>query len=447
MSKMTNALTDITQLKTLAEKILDDAKILGASQSEVNITLNKGFSVSAHGGDVETIEYNQDKIIEITTFFGKRSGSASISDFRPEAIRAAIEAACHIAKFTDEDPASGLAEKEELGFNYPTLDLASYWPITVEQAIELACQCEREALSIDKRIIRSEEVQVATTDALHLYANSNEFLGYYPSTQHEISCVLVGKQDDEMQRDYSYTVATDPKELKSISFVAHEAVERTVRRLGARKIPTMKTPVIYMAEEARGLLGLFIAAISGSHLYRKSSFLLDHLDKKIFPSFIHIQEKPYLPFALGSVPFDHDGVMTRENVFVEEGVLRNYVLNTYTARKLKMKTTGNAGGVHNLILSPGEKNLQALLKTMNKGLLITEMMGNGTNLVTGDYSRGAGGFWVENGEIQFPVQEITVAGKLQDIFARVSEVGNDVDIRGNVRTGSILIDEMMVAGS
>lgn len=447
MSEITKSLADLNQLQSLSQMVLQEAKKNGASQAEVSIALNKGFSVSAHDGEVETVEYNQDKVIEIGVFFGKRSGSASLSDMRPEAVRAAVEAACHIAKFTDEDPAAGLADKEELAFNYPQLDLAYHWPVSVEQAIALACECEREALAIDKRIMSIEEASVATTDAFYLYANSHGFMGSFPHTRHEISCVAIAKQGNEMQRDYGYTVAADPSQLQSISFVAKQAAERTLRRLGARQLQTMKTPVIFIAEEARGLLGHFMSAISGGSLYRKSSFLLDHLDKQIFPAFVQIQERPWLVQALGSSPFDDDGVATRENIFIENGMLRQYALSVYSARKLGMKTTGNAGGIHNLVINPGQQDLTGLLKTMGKGLLITEMMGNGANLVTGDYSRGVGGYWVENGEIQYPVQEITVAGHLQDMYMRIQEVGNDVDVRGNIRTGSILIDEMMVAGS
>lgn len=447
MSEIAKSFTDLSSLQKISNDILQEAKRLGASQAELSIALNKGFSVSAREGDVETVEYKQDKLIEINVLFGKRTGSASISDVRPEAVRAAVEAACHIAKFTDEDPAAGLAEHDELAFNYPHLDMAYPWTMTVEDAIEMACQCEREALAFDKRIMSAEETTVSTMEAFYLLANSNGFMGYYPYTRHELSCVLIGKQGDEMQRDYSYTVATDPLQLESISQVARQAAERTVHRLGAKQIRTMKAPVIYIAEEARGLLGHFISAISGGSLYRKSSFLMDHLDKKIFPAFMHMQEQPHLDRALGSVPFDDDGVATRANVFIEGGILRNYSLDVYTARKLGMKTTANSGGIHNLVVKHGNKDLPALLKTMGTGLLITEMMGNGVNLVTGDYSRGVGGFWVENGEIQYPVQEITVAGKLQDMYAGIQEVGNDVDMRGNIRTGSILIGEMMVAGN
>jgi len=447
MNDITKSFTDTSYLQQLSNDILQEAKRLGASQTELSIALNKGFTVSAHDGDVETVEYHQDKSIEISVLFGKRSGSASISDVRPEAVKAAVEAACHIAKFTDEDPAAGLAEKEELALQYPHLDMSYPWSVSVDEAIEMACQCEREALAMDKRIMSAEASTVTTMEAFYLYANSNGFMGCYPYTRHELSCVLIGKKEDEMQRDYGYTVATDPAQLKSVSYIAREAAERTVKRLGARQLRTMKTPVIYVAEEARGLLGHFIAAISGGSLYRKSSFLLDHLDKKIFPSFMHMQEQPHLERALGTVPFDDDGVATRSNVFIEDGVLRHYSLGVYSARKLGMKTTGNAGGIHNLVVKLGDKNLSGLLKTMGTGLLITEMMGNGVNLITGDYSRGVGGYWVENGEIQYPVQEITVASKLQDMYANIQEISNDVDVRGNIRTGSILIGEMMVAGS
>lgn len=446
MSNIQNITFDSHKFEEISQSILKQAKERGASQAEVVVAANKGFSVGAHGGDVETVEYHQDKSIEIKVYFGKRSGSSSLSDMQPEAVSAAVEAACHIAKFTDEDPMSGLADKSELAFNYPKLDLSFPWPISVERAIEIACACEKEALAYDKRIMSAEEVSVATGEGYFMYANSEGFVGHFPHSRHEISCVLIGKQGDEMQRDYSYTVAVHPHELIHPDIVAKEAAERTVKRLGARKLPTMKTPVIFAAEEARSLIGSFVAAISGGSLYRKSSFLVDHLGKKIFPSFMHIQEFPFLPHALGSSPFDGDGVATRENVFIEDGVLTNYILGVYSARKLGMKTTGNAGGVHNLVVKTGNKNFTELLKTMNTGLVITEMMGNGVNLVTGDYSRGVGGFWVENGEIQYPVHEITIAGKLQDMYAGIVEIGNDVDIRGNVRTGSILINEMMVAG-
>jgi PmbA protein len=433
-------------LQSIAENVLREAKHHGASQAEVSISSSQGFSVSAREGDVETVEYNQDKSISITVYLGQRSGSASLSDTRPEAVRAAVEAACHIARFTDEDPFAGLADKQDLAFNYPHADLAYPWSITVEKAIEMACQCEHEAIAYDKRIVSAEEATVTTTEGWYIYANSHDFIGYFPSTRHEISCVLIAKQGDEMQRDYSYTVAADAKQLVSVSQVASQAAEKTVRRLGAKRLQTMRVPVIFIAEEARNLMGHFAAAIQGSQLYRQSSFLVNHLGKQVFPSFMRIHEQPHLSCALGSSPFDADGVMTRPNIFVENGVLRCYALGTYSARKLGLKTTGNAGGVHNLTIDSSKKDLAALLKSMNKGLLLTELMGQGVNLVTGDYSRGASGYWVENGEIQYPVQEITIAGKLPSMYMAMVAVGSDVDTRGNVRTGSILLEEMMVAG-
>jgi PmbA protein len=437
---------DTEALQAVARDILAEAKRQGATQAEVGIALSKGFSVGARETQVETVEYNQDKVVDIKVYVGKRSGSASLSDLRSEAVNDAVSAACHIAKFTGEDTYSGLADKEEMGFDYPKLQLAYPWSLSVEKAIELACQCEREALAMDKRIMSAEEATVATGTQWNLYANSHGFTGSFAYTRHEISCILVAKGKAEMARDYSYTVAADPAQLDSVTQIAEEAVRRTVNRLGARQLRTMKTPVIFAAEEARGLLGHFVAAIAGSSVYRKSSFLADHLGKQIFPEFVHIQEFPHLPHALGSAPFDNDGVATRSNVFIQDGILQNYILGVYSARRLGMKTTGDAGGIHNLTIQPGTKNLAELLKTMGKGLLVTEMMGNGVNLVTGDYSRGVCGFWVENGEIQYPVHENTVAGHLKDMYARIVEVGKDVDTRGNIRTGSILIEEMTVAG-
>jgi PmbA protein len=434
------------ELLEVSEVILKHAAKLGADEAEVDIGANKGFTVVAREADVETIEYHQDKVIEVTVYFGKRCGSASLTDIRESAVHDAVEAACHIAKFTGEDPASGLADKEDLAFDYPDLPMTYPWDIAVNDAAKMACDCEEEALAYDKRIISAESAEVSTSQAFNIYANSLGFTGSYSYTRHEISCVLVGKQDDEMQRDYSYTVALDPKRLDSVSVVAKHAAERTVKRLGARKIKTQKAPVIFAAEEARGLLGHFNAAIQGGRLYRKASFLVDHLGKKIFPDFVHIQEHPHLLHGLGTVAFDANGVATRPNVFVEDGVLTSYALSVYSSRMLGMKTTGNAGGTHNLTIKTGDKDLPALLKTMGTGLLVTELMGQGVNILTGDYSRGVGGFWVENGEIQFPVHEVTIAGKLQDIYAGIAEIGNDVDVRGNIRTGSILINEMMIAG-
>jgi PmbA protein len=433
-------------LEQLVADILQEAARQGATSAEVDVAVNKGFSVQLRMGEVETVEYNQDKIIGITVFFGQRSGSASVSDLRPESLRAAVQAACNIARFTDEDSFGGLAEKSLLAFNYTAPDVYYPWNIAVADAIELARECEAIALAKDKRITNSEGVSIGTVEVLHGYGNSHGFIGIYPVTRHELSCVLIAKEGDEMQRDYSYTVNCDANSLESIQSIAEKAAERTISRLGGRRVPTCRVPVIFEAEAARGLVGHFISAIQGGSLYRKSSFLVDHLGKQIFPKHIQIDERPFLPKSLGSAPFDDNGVATQSNVFIKDGVLEKYSLGVYSARKLGMQTTGNAGGVHNLFISHGKNDLPALLKKMDKGLLVTELMGNGVNLVTGDYSRGMSGFWIENGQIAYPVEEITIAGKLPDMYGNLVEVGNDVDQRGNVQTGSILLEEMMVAG-
>ena len=434
------------RIQELVTDVLREAKKQGATSAEVDVSANKGFNVMVRMGDVETVEYNQDKIIEVTVFFGKRCGSASMSDIRPEAIRDCVKAACNIAKFTDEDEFSGLADKDLLAFNYPDIDLYYPWKISVPEAIDLGKECEAQALGKDKRITNSEGASVSTVNVWHGYGNSLGFLGVTPVTRHEISCVLIAKEGEEMQRDYYYSISCDPAGLEPIAKIANIAAERTVRRLGGRRMGTCKTPVIFQAEEARSLLGHFTGAIRGSSLYRKSSFLVDHLGKQIFPKNFTLDERPLLPKSLGSAAFDDDGVKTQPNVFIKDGVLQSYALGVYSGRKLNMPTTGNAGGVHNLFINTGDLDFDGLLKKMGKGLLVTEMMGNGVNIVTGDYSRGASGFWVEEGVIQYPVEEITIAGTLQDMYKNLVDVGTDVDKRGNIQTGSILLEEMMVAG-
>jgi PmbA protein len=433
-------------LKNIVADILQEARKQGASDTEVDIGVNKGFSVSARLGEVESVEYNQDKIIDITVYFGQRTGAASLSDLRPDAIRSAVAAACNIARFTDTDEYSGLADKELLAFDYPNLDLFHPWDISIEEAADLALRCESIALAKDKRITNSEGASVSSFGGWHVYGNSRGFLGIFSASRHDIACSLIAQDDEDMQRDASYTLACDPSLLESIEIVANKAAEKTIRRLGAERLSTRRAPVIFAAEEARGLLGHFVAAISGGNLYRKSSFLLDHLSKQVFPAHIRIDERPHLLKSLGSAPFDGNGVKTSPNVFIDKGILNSYALSVYSARKLGMHTTGNAGGVHNLFISTGNKDLPALLKSMGTGLLVTDLMGQGVNLITGDYSRGASGFWVEQGEIQYPVEEITIAGNLRDMYANLVEVGADVDKRGNIQTGSILLEEMMIAG-
>lgn len=433
-------------IRNLINDMLKEATKLGATDAEIAVGASKGFSVVARKGEVESIEYNQDKGFDITVYFGQKSGTATLSDLRPEAIHSAIQAACNIARFADVDDCNGIAEKDILAFHYPEPELYYPWNITVEHAIELACECEARALSHDKRLTNSDGVTIGTGEAWHGYGNTRGFIGIYPTTRHEISCVLMAKHGSEMQRDYSYTTAVDADDLESIGEVAKKAAERTIRRLGAKRLSTRRVPVIFSAEESRGLLGHFASAIQGGSIYRKMSFLLDQLDKSVFPKHIRIHEEPFLPKKVGSAPFDDDGVLTRPNVFIDQGILKTYALGIYSARKLGMKSTGNAGGTHNLFITTGDKNLPQLLKAMGTGLLVTELMGQGVNLVTGDYSRGASGFWIENGAIEFPVEEITIAGNLKDMYGNLVEVGNDVDRRGNIQTGSILLESMIVAG-
>ena len=434
------------QLRALVARILDEAKQQGASAAEANADVGQGLSVTVRLGEVETVEHNRDKGLAVTVYFGDRSGSASTSDFSDAAVRDTVRAACTIAKYTAADPFSGLADPELLARDIPDLDLYHPWPLTTEQAIDLARACETHAREHDKRIVNSEGATVGSHSGHGVYGNSNGFLGALASTRHSLSCAVVAQDAQGMQRDYWYTSARAAGDLISAEAVGVQAAVRTVRRLGARKLKTCQVPVIYEAPIASSLLSHFIGAIRGTSLYRRSSFLLDHVGKPVFAPHVHIFEQPHLRRGQGSAPFDNDGVATRARDIVRDGVLQGYVLDTYSARKLGLVTTGNAGGVHNLEIAAGALDLGGLLKQMQQGLLVTELIGFGVNNVTGDYSRGAAGFWVEHGEIQYPVEEITIAGNLKQMYRDLIAVGNDVDTRGNIRTGSILIGNMTVAG-
>ena len=433
-------------LKELVAEALAIAKQYGATAAEVSASIDDGFDSIVRMGEVETVEYQNDREIDVTVYFGHRKGSVCTTEIKLDSLAATIRAACDIAKFTGEDPYSGLADKALMARNFPDLNLYHPWQLTAEQGVELALACEAFAHKLDKRITNSDSVAVSSYESKYTYGNSHGFIGEIQSTQQEISCILIAEQNAEMERDYSYSVARDANDLLDIKTIATEAVERTVARLGAKKIKTCKVPVIYTPEVARGLLGHFISAISGSQLYRKSSFLLDTLGEQIFAPHVHIYEDPLLLKGLGSTAFDSDGVATAKKDFITDGVLKSYCLGAYSARKLKMQTTANADGVHNLTITPGKYDLNGLLKQMHKGLLITEVMGQGVNIVTGDYSRGVRGFWVENGKIQFPVTEITVAGNLREIFKNLIAVGSDIDYRSNIRTGSLLLNELTVSG-
>ena len=434
------------RLEQMVEDLLREARRQGASSAEAGVSQDSGLTVDVRMGELETIEHTRDQGLGITVYFGHRKASASTSDFSPEAIRETVQAACNIARFTTEDPCAGLADPGSMARTVPDLDLYHPWALTPEQAIELCIRCETAAREVDPRISNSEGATLNTHAGLQVYGNTHGFVGSYPSSRHSLSCAVVGREGDSMQRDYWYTAARAPEELEAAEQVGRRAGERTLARLGARRIGTCRVPVIFQAEMAVSLLRGLVGAISGSNLYRRSSFLLDSLEERLFPEFVHIHENPLLPRGLASAPFDSEGVATAPKDFVTGGVLKSYALSNYSACRLGMRTTGNAGGVRNLAIDPGEQDLDGLLALMDRGLLVTEMMGSGLNMVTGDYSRGAAGFWVENGEIQYPVEEITIAGNLKQMFAGLVAVGNDEERRGSIRTGSWLLGPITVAG-
>lgn len=436
-----------TRLKEVVERALAQAKQSGASSAEVAISLSQGLSVAVRLGEVETVEHTRDKGLGLTVYFGQRSGSASTTDFSPAAVNDTVRAACAIAQHTAEDAAAGLADPDRLAKVIPALDLYHPWHPSVDDLIDQARQCEDAARAHDKRIVNSEGASISTNEGVEAYGNSNGFLGSVATTRYSLSASVIAEDGAGMQRDYWWTVARRGNDLASPESVGREAAVRTVRRLGARKLSTRRCPVVYEASIANSLLSHFVSAVRGGALYRQASFLLNHLGKQIFAPFIHIHEQPHLLGALGSAPFDNEGVATAARDLVRDGVLQGYVLDSYAARKLKMQTTGNAGGVHNLTINPGALDLVGLLRQMGTGLLVTELIGFGVNTVTGDYSRGAAGFWVEGGELRYPVEEITIAGNLKDMFQTIVAVGNDVDMRGSMRTGSILVESMTVAGS
>ncbi|MBK8181583.1 MAG: metalloprotease PmbA [Candidatus Competibacteraceae bacterium] len=433
-------------LETLVADILAEARVQGATSAEAAVSCSSGLSVTVRLGQVETLEHHRQRGLGVTVYIGQSRGTASTADWRSQAIHDTVRSACAIARYTAADPYAGLADPERLARAVPDLDLYHLWPLVAEEAIVLARECEAAALTHDSRIRNSEGAGIATHTGLAIYGNSHGFCGGYATTRHSLSCSVIAQDDSGMQRNHWYSVARDPTELAAAAAVGQKAARRALRRLGSRRLETRQAPVLFAPELARGLIGHFIAAVRGGALYRKASFLLDRLGTAVFPAFVTIYERPHLPKALASAPFDGEGVATADRDLVSGGLLQGYVLDSYSGRRLGMQTTGNAGGVHNLIVEPGTLGQEALLRQLGTGLWVTALLGHGVNLVTGDYSRGASGFWVENGEVQYPVHEITIAGNLNDMFKNILAVGNDVDARGGIRCGSLLLEPMTVAG-
>lgn len=433
-------------IKNIMQKVLEMAHKEGATSAQTYCNHDVGFSVDVSGGQTETVQFHEDSSISITVFDGYKKGSASSTDLCDKALESMVRYACDIAKISSSDQAFGLADKELMATDIKDLALFYPWDVDPQQAIVQALECERLAL-LDKRIFKAESVNVSTMSGSHGYANTHGFNEVLSGSRHSISCCLIAKHNDMMQRDYEYSTSRNPDNLASLKIIAKNAIDKTLSRLNARKVKTQKVPVVFSNRVSSGLISSFLNSISGSNLYRKNSFLLNSLGQKIFPEFMNIYEQPYLLGALGSSPYDSEGVQTRNNVFVDKGILNLYVLGSYSARKLGMQTTANSGGVFNLTVDANADSLEQIIAPINKGLVVTELMGQGVNILTGDYSRGASGFWIENGQIAYPVEEITIAGNLKDMFSQISAVGKDVNPNHAIKCGSILIDHMIVAGN
>lgn len=437
----------ISEVKDAVSEVLEHAKKLGATAAEAAMSSTSGLSVSTRMGEVETIEFNQDGGLGISVYVGNNKGSASTADLNPKTLRTVVEKAIDIAKFTSDDPFNGIANKELLEFAPQDLDLYHPWEVSPEQGVEFCHQAEQAALNADERIVNSDGASFSSHQGLRVYGNSHGMIAGYPRTRHSISTMVIGKEGEQMQRDSAYTIARHKDDLNDAAKVGLEAATETLAKLNSQKLGTMKVPVIFRADIANSLFGHLVSAIGGGALYRKSSFLLDSLGTKVFSDCVNISERPHLLKGLASSPFDAEGLKTVDREIIQGGELQTYLLASYAARKLSMAPTGHAGGIHNWLVEQTHADLKALLKTMGTGLLVTELMGQGVNTVTGDYSRGAAGFWVENGEIQYPVSEITIAGNLKDMFKAVVGLGGDIERRGGIQTGSVLIEQMQVAGS
>jgi PmbA protein len=436
----------LDRLAELAQDVVRRCHAAGASDAEVGASIDTGLSVNVRLGEVETVEHNRDRAFGVTVYFGRRKGSASTADLAPDSIAKTIEQACAIAKFTEEDPFAGLADPARLARTFPDLDLWHPWNLDAQAAIAIGIEIEDAGRALDG-IANSEGASVQSGESLGVYATSQGFVGRERGTRHSLSCSLIAQDGNGMQRDYWYETVRAAPDFPDFATIGRKAAERTLARRDARKLDTRQCPVLFAPEVARGLVGHLVAAVSGGALYRKASFLLDHAGRQLFPDFVEIAERPHIPRGQGSGNFDSEGVATVDSDLIHGGVLQRYVLGSYSARKLGLQSTGNAGGVHNLVVKPGSDDFVGMLKKLGTGLLVTEVMGQGVSIVTGDYSRGAAGFWVENGAIAYPVEEITIASTLRDMFAGIAAVGADVDRRSHILTGSVLIERMTVAGS
>jgi PmbA protein len=448
---MTSATTtdndfDEAQAMAVIRQALDLAKADGATAAEASFGKSAGLSVTVRQGELETLQHQRDKSLQVTVYAGLRKGSASTTDLGTAALRKTIEAAHAIARHAGEDPCAGLVDAAELAQSVPELDLYHPWALSAEAAIEIARETEAAARGVDPRIRNSEGASVRTSSGVSAYGNSNGFCGAYRASFHRLSCSAIASDDGGMQQDYDQSVARRHEALRSAQFVGRRAGERALRRLSARKIATMTVPVLFESRVATSLFGHFIGAISGGSLYRRSSFLLDQLNEPVFPSWLTIREEPFLKGELGSRPFDDDGVSPQPRDIVADGVLRSYLLGGYSARKLGMRTTGHGSGITNWAIGRRDGDLAALMQRMDRGLLVTDLMGFGVNTVTGDYSRGASGYWIEGGEVVHPVEEVTIAGNLKDMYREIVAIGSDVEMNSSLRTGSVLLERMTVAG-
>lgn len=444
---MNASLPSRATLESLAAHVLSRARAAGATAAEVNVSTGRGLNVSVRNGHVETLEFQNDRNVSLTVYAGQRSGSAGTSDLSEEGLVQAVAAASVIARATGEDPCSGLADADRMARQFPDLDTYHPWALTPEVAIETARVCEAAALTSDARITQTEGASIGTHEGIALYANSHGFIGERRGSSHSLSCSAIASAHDEMQRDDWWTASCAASDLVAAEIVGRKAGERAAARLGSKKIKTCQVPVLFTPDMARSLFSHFVGATSGGALYRKASFLLDQLGQPVFSTLIQLSQQPHLRRGAGSAVFDGEGVTTCERTLVTDGVLQGWLLGSYSARKLGLRSTGNAGGVYNLVLEPGSFTFEGLLREMDTGLVVTELIGQGANTVSGDYSRGAAGFWVENGRIVHPVHEITIAGNLREMFKNMAALGNDVDTRTGIRCGSVLIERMSIAGS